>query len=70
MVWLVCEGVDIVVLDICVLVFGSVIYLLVMFEDFGEIVCVVEVEGCKVFVCEVDICDDVELWWLVVDGVE
>ncbi|RER51132.1 SDR family NAD(P)-dependent oxidoreductase, partial [Mycobacterium tuberculosis] len=64
------EGADIVALDICAPVSGSVTYPPATSEDLGETVRAVEAEGRKVLAREVDIRDDAELRRLVADGVE
>jgi SDR family mycofactocin-dependent oxidoreductase len=64
------EGADIVVLDICSPVSGSISYPAATPEDLADTVRAVEAEGRKVLAREVDIRDDAALRQLVSDGVE
>jgi SDR family mycofactocin-dependent oxidoreductase len=64
------EGADIIALDICAPVSGTVTYPAATPEDLAETIRAVEAEGRKVLAREVDIRDDVALRQLVADGVE
>ena len=64
------EGADIVALDICSPVSGSISYPAATPEDLADTVRAVEAEGRKVLAREVDIRDDAALRQLVSDGVE
>lgn len=64
------QGADIIALDICVSVSGSISYPPATREDLHETVRAVAAEGREVLAREVDIRDDAALRQLVADGVE
>ena len=64
------EGADIIALDICAPVSGSVTYPAATPEELAETVRAVEAEGRKILAREVDIRDDAALRQLVADSVE
>jgi SDR family mycofactocin-dependent oxidoreductase len=64
------EGADIIALDICAPVSGSITYAAATPEELAETVRAVEAEGRKILAREVDIRDDAALRQLVSDGVE
>lgn len=64
------EGADIIAVDICAPVSGSITYPAATTEDLAETVRAVEAEGRKVLGREIDIRDDAALRQLVADAVE